>query len=65
MPDLIKECTMYVNDDPIGNSSVVVCFTASLTVCSDWNKWDVVLHVLLSVTLSDCAPLPSSRTVKW
>lgn len=65
MPDLIKECTAYVNDDPIGNSSVVVCFTASLTVRSDWNKWDVVLLMLLSVTVSDCAPLPSSSTVKW
>lgn len=50
MPDLIKECDVYVADDPLGKHQRSSSLTTSVTVCLDWNKCDVVLLLFLSVT---------------
>lgn len=52
MSDSIKECKVYVTDDPVENTIVLVRFTTSLMTCPGWNKCDVVLLMFLSVTRS-------------
>lgn len=56
VPDLVKECKVCITDDGIGNCSLPVHLTASLTLCPDWNKYDVVLLMFLSVTHSRLCP---------
>lgn len=41
-----------VTNDPAGKGSLLVHLTASLTMCPDWNEYDVVLLVFFSVTRS-------------